>query len=683
MPQALRSPSVFLDESIGTLSPEDRTAITLALEPTRPAISLEGGGHVAAVISAGLRALVDAVPSQMAALATQTDRLDRVSVLLPDSGLAKPSVLPSRADLTLWEVLRHVDLARADERLLRRIGAVYFQAAVSFAQPDQPTLRSILGVVESTDTQRAAMTLVAMENCTQGAWARTVSKLTKRKNSHVSAAASLAEQRIEHRLVGARSFTNASKVEGFGDDLTGDEVIRCAEYVRASAEGGNALAFLVAIAHWIGLWLWELMAIEVFGPAETGLVRISPDCTHVTFNLAGVLHDLAKQRHGEYKASCTVLIIALPRWIADWLIAMRFVRPDSRTLAELTQFRLPRTQSRIPGVPEAHARRLTVRRFVDARSAPVIDKVHQQVVAVAFVDPARAEKASFHYHAIPQLEASAAHQLRADIIKWGPLCEVTQPVGAHVGSCNTPLLSAVATLVEHRRRAMQDAPHGPNAGWNLLRAFHNRFVRYVLLMCTLAWLLRGCKEHTLPASLARLFRAMNFRDKAVPTAQCAPAPIVCGSLMRLQMQYLAMHARSMARRITRLAKACLELAPLADKFLRLAEGDPDMALLQVIEGALLRPAGAQDLGSDLDISWAADALRHFGTDGQRELGTPAEMIELMLRHAGNGFELFSSACGVSMHEWAIDAGNAQDRLLRSLNAHPLPGLSSKSSVERA
>jgi hypothetical protein len=109
---------------------------------------------------------------------------------------------------------------------------------------------------------------------------------------------------------------------------------------------------------------------------------------------------------------------------------------------------------------------------------------------------------------------------------------------------------------------------------------------------------------------------------------------------------------------------------------RIAQGEDGVALLQFIEGDALRPAGAQDLGAELPIDWkfSVDAMRHFGPDAYREIGTPAAVTELILRHAGNGFELFSTSCGVSLREWESDAGNAQDSVLMSLDARAMPGL---------
>ncbi len=675
MPTPAHSPSIVLDAS-STLSEQERYDITLALSPTQHDVSLEGGKQVAAVLSASLRQLaLRAHSSASSTLKAEVELLDRVQVLLPNAETAWEGPLKA-SDLTLWSVARRINLETADSRLLLRVGALFYDAKVSFARPSQTALRAVVEAADATGMPRAAVALTVLEQVTNDVLAKVLSKLAPRATSHRSATTTAAERRIEQRWTSERSFTDSQKLAGLGDDLTEAEVIETAGHVRRQAESGDMLAYVVALAHWLGLWLWELLHIELFGLRGTGLIRIADDCTHAVVNLSGVLGDLAQQRGGKCKSSSLEVIVLFPTWIAAWLRALRNVRPEATTLHALTGLSLPRSHWRVPGVPRAHERRLTVRRFVDARSAPVIDKANQHALALGNLDFRRAEKSAYNYPGIATSEIFAVQKLRAGLLKWGELCEPPILQNEHVGSRNTPLRSATIELVRARRQAVQDAPLGNNAGWDLLIAHHNQFIRYVLVLCSLAWMLRGRLAHALPAALMRLFEAFGFRDKAVPEAQCPPAPLVCGSLLRRQLGYLHTHILALIERLKGRTHDDPARVALVAELERVAKGEPGVELLQLIAGNGLRPAGAQDLAADLPIDWnfGADALRHFGPDAYREIGTRAEMIELLLRHAGNGFELFSTSCGVSLREWSADAGHAQDRMLLSLEARPIAGL---------
>jgi hypothetical protein len=678
MPRQINASSLLLDAGSVGLSESAKAELTLVIEPTDPDVTLEGVDHVLDVIVAVLQELREATQSEDPALTLHTARVERTRTLFTVSLASRPSVANfSVKEPSLWDCFRAVDLETADTRLLRRLGSAYFMSAVAFARPSRAAIQSMLAAATATGTAEAPRAMLAMDQCTQAIWNKAAKKLAKRSGSHTSAASSLFEQRIEQRWVSGRSFTVAKKVKGAADSLTATEVIYTAQKVQSAAEDGSAVAFLIAFAHWIGLWLWELLSVEVFAPPGTGLIRLSPDCSSVHIDLRRVFADLAKARPKGAKRSTDVLILPLPLWMVLWLRALRPLRPDARTLAELTDTRLAKSHWRIPGVPPEHSKRLTAHRFVDSRSQPLIKHVNQHVLVFAHVDFQRAEKSSYNYQAVPQHDVVTMLRERSDALGWGPLCEVLMDHDLHLASRNTPLRTAVGELVTARGEALNRSAAGPNAGWERLVELHNNLVRYVLLVCTLAWLLRGRLSHAVPASIARLFEAFDYRDKVVPNARSAPAPLTCGIVLRRQLQYLVAHAAALADRGDRLIrKGRADIAPVVTTLRRLADADGDLELLQLIEGTTLRPAGAHDLAIGLPLEWcfSADALRHFSADAQRELGTTAAQIELLLRHVATGGELFSTGCGVALREWSIDAAAAQDRLLTSLGATALPGL---------
>lgn len=675
MPTPLRSASIFLGDNAGALDPGIQAEATHLFQPTAHDVSLEGGSHVAKVIAAAVGKVQAGLASPAPIVSQTVARAVAVAEALP-SALPDPNSPIVRSEPTLWSILRRVDLSTVDDRLLLRIGAIYLEAATSFGKPSPTALRAVLAYLDALGTSSALAALVVVEQTTNRAWTKVLGKMTPRTHSHRSAAADLAEQRIERRWKGERAFPNPQRQIGGGFELTATEVIHVAIQVRSSAERGNVLSYLIAIAHWIGLWLWELMQIQLFKPNVGGLVRVADDSTHVIVDLTGVFDDLARAGGPGCKPSTMLLRIPLPMWIAQWLRAYRMANPTAQSLADLTDLTLAKAMNRIPELDAAHQDRATVRRFIDSRVAPVFEDRHQHVIAIGLLAFRLAEKSAYNYPAVTFSEIRDVLELRATKLNWGQICEVAVDDDECVGSRKTPLRSAVIELLSARRKAVEASRPGPNAGWDRLVEFHNHFIRYILVLCTLAWLLRGNAEHHLPNSLMQLFKALGFRDKEVPHATCAPAPLTCGSILRLQLDYLRVHLPVLIKRLAKRTEGRTEREALVMAIQASGQGVGPDALLWLVEDNSIRVAGARDLGAGLPLDWnfSADALRHFATDAHREVGSSAAMIELMLRHAGNGFELFSSACAVSMREWEADAGAAQDRMLGSLQARAVAGL---------
>jgi hypothetical protein len=315
MPVPAHSPSIILDAS-STLTEQDRYDITLAFAPTQHDVSLEGGKQVAAALSASLGQLALRAPSSAtSALKAEVALLDRVRALLTTTETAWDTP-PKASDLTLWTVARRINLETADPRLLLRVGALFYDAKVSFARTSQAALRAVVEAADATGTPRATVTLTVLEQVTNDVLAKVLSKLTPRATSHRSVTSTAAERRIEQRWSCERSFTDSQKLPGLGDKLTAAEVIETAGHVRERAESGDMLAYVVALAHWLGLWLWELLHIELFGPRGTGLIRVVDDCSPAVVNLGGVLGDLAQKRGGHCKSSDLEVIVLFPTWIA-------------------------------------------------------------------------------------------------------------------------------------------------------------------------------------------------------------------------------------------------------------------------------------------------------------------------------------------------------------------------------
>lgn len=674
MPTPLRSASIFLGDA-GLPDATIQAEATLLFQPTAHDVSLEGGSHVASVIASAIVKVQAGLASPDPVISKTVERAVTVAHGLPPAQ-PDPSAPIIRAEPTLWSILRRIDLSTVDERLLLRIGAIYLEAATSYGKPSPTALRAVLGYLEVLGSSAAPTSLVVVEQLTNRTWTKVLGKFTPRTRSRRSAAADLAEQRIERRWKGERAFPDAQRLVGAGFELTAAEVIHVAAQLRRSAESGNIQSYLIAIAHWTGLWLWELMQLQLLKASSHGLVRFADDSTHVIVDLTGVFDDLAVAGGPGCKRSTTLLLIPLPAWIAQWLHASRKANPIAKSLSDLTDLTLTKAMNRIEALEQEHRQRATIRRFVDSRVAPVIGGGNQHVIAIGLLSFRLAEKSAYNYPAVTASEIRDVLELRATKLNWGPLCQMAIDDEECVGSRKTPLRSAVVELLSVRRDAMEAARPGPNAGWYRLIEFHNHFVRYMLVLCTLAWLLRGNTRHQLPTSLMQLFNALDFRDKKVPQATCPPAPLACGSIVRLQLEYLRVHLPALVDRLAKRADGYPERENLLKALTASGQRDKPDALLWLIDSNEIRTAGAHDLGACLPIHWnfSADALRHFSTDAHREAGSAAEMIELLLRHAGNGFELFSSACAVSKREWETDAAAAQDRMLASLQARAVPGL---------
>lgn len=123
-----------------------------------------------------------------------------------------------------------------------RVGALLYDAKLSFARPSQTALRAVVEAADATGMPRAAVALTVLEQVTNDVLAKVLSKLAPRATSHRSATCTAAERRIEQRWTSERSFTDSQKLAGLGDDLTEAEVIKTAGHVRRQAESGDMLA---------------------------------------------------------------------------------------------------------------------------------------------------------------------------------------------------------------------------------------------------------------------------------------------------------------------------------------------------------------------------------------------------------------------------------------------------------
>ena len=679
MPRQLSSPSPLVQAN-DLLTDAEQAELSALLDPLRPPASLDDLGHVIRVLWMAIAAFQAATATNSTLLHSLLQRFERVSERVPPDAASIGHINPSQTHVDLWTVARAANLTVTADRLLQRIGAAYVAMVSAQASVNQPSLLAMLDAALAAGKESEGTALNVMSMRTQSVWDQAFRVVYKRSRSQASAAGSLAERLIENRWVGGRSFTNISKMRGVvrAHELTASEVSVTGKYLKAAGDSGEVLALVVSLAHWLGLWVWELTRLEIFDLRGTGLIRLNEDCTCAFVNLAGVLSDLARRSPEGSKKTSDELPYPLPTWMSIWLVSLRRSKPNARTLEDLTGLRLRKSHWKLPGIPAAHVKRLKAHPFVASRAQPLIEAdVHQHLIAYACLDWERGEKSSFNYPHVSISEHVGTLAQRANLLSWGALCPFQAEEGSGIGSRGTPLRSLVIELVEARRAVLVSSAAGPNAGWELLRSLHNNFIRYVLLVVTLAWLLRGNTAHGVPASVMRYLEVLGFRDKAVPQAASAPAPLVCGQVVRRQLQFVRVHADALARRCDRLARAGIgRAAPLAAELRRLADGDDGFELLQLIDGDELRPAGAADLAVGLAIGWkfSKDALRHFSTDELRLDGATAAHIELALRHAATGAELFCTSCGVTVREWSIDAERAQDRMLVALGATAMPGL---------
>ncbi len=684
MPRQIQSPSPFLDDCTA-LSPKAQADLVAVGASTGAASNLPRPTHCIGALSACLVAFRARGAVSLKALDDEQAKLGRLVEVMPPDPMALDAPRDRKVAPALWDVLVELDLSKAQRRLWEFIGAAYFLGRTTQTKIDGQILNLMASVAEAQPGEETDLRMAALEMRGAPLWQKAISALARRPRSRKSAASDLIEHRIEQRWLSERNFESLPKLtRNLGSrSLTSTELRDCAADVKRAALDGDALALVVAIGHWIGVGLWYLVQLAILAPPGTGLIRLSADSSHVRIDLSGLLDDLAKAPCDAVKATDDVLSILLPRWIADLLRILRSADPNAVTLRALLRINPARVESRLCSSGGGRDR-VTASRFIDSRSQALLDpdlnpraELDQHVIAYDCLDFRRATKSSYPYQCISLSELVQVQRVRADLILWAPLAEMGELPAAGIGSRSTPLRESVQALVQARANALEASPIGPNSGWDALVTFHNNFVLYVLLLLSLAWLLRGRKSYDVYASTLIHFSVWGFNDKGNVNPAASPTPLVCGQIVKRELQYLKAHYSAMAQRAERIVRnGRSDLAGILAILTRVSNGDEELHLLQIIDRGRIRTAGATDLAMGLAINWnfKRDGLRHLAADEQRLVGSSAEFIEELLRHVGHAFELFSAGSGISMHQWEVHAGDAQDRLLNVLGVPARPGI---------
>jgi hypothetical protein len=683
MPRPIRPPARILtdDES---LSPETQATLASALEGADAPSHLAGLGHCLRILLLAVIALADRVGRRAIHLRHLLDSLSALVACFPP----KPSevrTVPVGEDFGLWSVLVLTDPDASPKRLLELIGAAYWLGQSTGERANRPVMELLARAAQAASIGPAPPELLAALEMKAGPlWIRISTSLMKGAQSKRTAAADFYEQRIERRLISARAFVHQSRLDAVvaTRDLTAADVVACASVLKERALAGDFMAFTNCVAHWLGILPYEAWNVRLFAPVGTGMIRLSVDCAVAHFDLSGLLADLAASTPGAQQTS-DVLPLVLPQWMASILFEFRRSEPEAATLAEAAGCRLAANAWRLTSEPSTLPRRISASRWVASRAQPLLDAdADQHLTSVCCVDPSRAGKSATHYLRMPLTEIAELLALRSDLLGWGPLARTPSEmdVDLGIGSRVTPLHATVLELIEARRLAVERSRPGPNAGWSKLVVHSNHVVLYALLVCSLGWALRGQNEIHPVASLIREHELRGWMEKRLGKNSGSPTPLTCGVVLRRQLELLGAHYLAMLERgQRRIDVADVGMLEILRIFECASAGDGDVPLLLFVDGNCVRAARATDLvwGLNLNCPFKRDALRHFAADAFRTQGSPAELVEDLMRHVVNCSELFTAAAGLSVREWKEHAANAQDKLLGSLGIHPLPGLVSR------
>ena len=685
MPQSLRAPTrILVEDSSLELDAAVQASLADALEGTGAPPHLPDLGHALRVLLVAVGALVDRVGRRSPHLCQRLESLSALVDRIPGA-LGVQREVPVGDDRGLWTVLMLTDVDKAPRRLLELIGAVYWLGQSTGERASAAVIERLAQWAESTGTGKTPPELIAVLEMKAGPlWIRVSTSLMKGVQSKRTAASDVYEQRIERRLIAARAFVDVSRLDGIvaTHDLTAEDVIDSAPVVRQRAESGDLLAFANCLGHWLGVQPYEVWHLRLFATVGSGLMRLSVDCTVVYVELSGLLADLAAATSGTQPTS-DILPLVLPRWMAAILLELRRAEPEALSLKDATGVRLAPNSWMLTAEPTSLPRRISASRWIASRAQPLLDaKANQHLISICCLDPSRAGKSATHYQRVSLSEIVGILEQRSELLNWGPLaCKANDlDAASGIGSRVTPLHSSITELVEARSKATDRSRPGPNAGWSRLIEHGNHVVLHTLLACSLGWALRGQRNIHPSALLMSEYELRGWQEKRLSKAAGAPSPLVCGIVLRRQLELLQAHYRTMvARGRHRIDSNDARLREVLNLFERAAEGDDGVPLLLFVEAGGVRAAHTSDLAWGLNLDWEhkRDALRHYAADAFRIQGSPAELVEDLLRHVANSSQLFSAAAGISIREWTQHAGNAQDRLLTSVGLRAIPGLVSR------
>jgi hypothetical protein len=594
---------------------------------------------------------------------------------------AAPPLVTVMDTFTLWNCLIAVDCQAADRKLFKAIGAIYFLLAGGSAPPSQAQLRALLQAALSSRSEfqdvRDSHATAALIACSKLVVKATIQLQTKAL-SRASAAVDMVEARVEKAWAGAYRFDIPLKTESLpaARGMTPADVVMTAKEVRDGAEAGSSRLLVAGLSHWFGVLPMDMLVMRVFA-AGPGLVRIDPTTSFAVLRLSGVLTELARAVLPDVLSAGDDLQMPLPAWISRLLRPLRAAAPGAQSLLELPGLNLSAAELRRL-FSELHLpRRITPAKFVIDRAQPLADTQHDQLRrALVNVDFSLIHKVAAAYPHISHAEFLDSLRLRAAQIHWGDLSPSPVPQHGYLSKV-TPELKTVTALGQRLLRELQASYPGNHAGIDRLQSHHSAFIRFTAFMLAVALLLRGQEKTLLPASALLLCMLAGFNDKALPSAQTAPAEVCFGQSLRYQFRYLKAHYLALAHRLEQLAgPADAQYLTCAEQLRRLAEGAADMPLLVTIESGHLVPFTHLELVAYLGDAWVgnADAIRHAGVDVLRAAGFSYASREAAMRHAGGAKAIASPSSAWSRDDWYSESDAMQEALFSAIDLVPHGGL---------
>lgn len=677
MPEPIQSASSFVDTN--DLPPRTQSQLLRFAAAFGRAGYVRHAGHVLSIVIPCFAELRKYTSAPNSVLASESEAMASVLATVTDRGRSRAHPLGANTRLTLWECLAVLDPAAMDEEVMRLIGAMAHQLLQRPGSITQDVLRALWQVALTSGTDSQAGARAVLRGLGGGVLDRSAKHLRPSSASRVSAAATAEEASLQREWQNALGFTDekATTFRRRQVEISPAQVVTGAMAVRQAAESGNAWAIVVALAFWIGISVLHVLRLRLLCSDEPGLMRIDRSNRFVQVDLSGVLAALAKRTTELAKPASDILRLPLPRWLSAILSALRAAAPLADNLGAALKLSPRGAPARMSGVVFGQTVGVSVAGLIKSRSLVMAGKFEQLEIVFGCLDFARIEKSTPHYRTIKHVNIVAFAASRSNVIQWGDVCPVDVPEELSIGSRMTPEDEAVHRLVAARRKALADAPRGPNAGWEVLRNLFNQMVLYTLLVVMAAFVLRGVAVIGLKASMLKYFSVTDWTDKRVGDGEGVSREFVAGSVLRRQLEFLEATAAAILKRRDAMVRRGEVMPPHAVEHLEaLVRGDHDTLLLSLIEPDCIRPCGYWDILDGLDLEWPfrPDALRHAQADGYAAVTHDTGAVELILRHLTQLYRLRSDSTVLSVDGWRIDAGLTQDALLTRVGLLPEPGL---------
>lgn len=657
------------------VTPVARAAMSFAFQPLKAPPGLPQGHRILELVDRAAQTVAATFLSISDEAANLTKQIAAAAGAAPKcNGSVKGLML----QFEVWSTLSAMEVDRVPAEVLLVIGSEYLLALADGRRMRSSRAQFLRLAMKAVETRDVA-TLRRLSRAAHAAATRAAERFDRGISEKDSERRRLLSVRLELLWSRHVEFSNRRdiKLVQSGSDLHDEEVRICAEAVLKGIQSGNVAALIVGFAFWVGLALEDFLDVSIDGEAWE-LFTIDRWSATTKTDLSAALSTLAQADYPGCVDSSLVLVRSIPLLLnSAWVEACNEV-PSAKCARDLLRGQTLRAIDPVPGVPDEHAARLTIAKFVAARSRSLI-KLHVPATVIAFaaLDLRRVQPSTYPYATVSAEVLWSACERRSLALGWGPIA----PRGCQhaIGSRVTPREEQVVAAFNWLLKALEAHYPGRHCRLSKLINFHNLYVKYVAAFMAFVAGFRDSHPIPLLASMLPSAQIRSFSDKRV-SDKALPWLILCFEARELLRLWIA-HCRSLHKRLKNVVRAGHASSGVLETVSHLEQLQKyrSVHLLFRITRQGATPIRSRDwvrlLPKDLRVK--ADFGRHFWFDALLPAGASVADAHSFLRHIAQEHELFLSTSSKSVDGWERRVSNAIQIVVERLGVRAAQGLAKR------